>query len=66
MAIPRMKLLAEDEANRVNKTGKEFLLGLDEHGEPARTVSWHGTHHNIYDESIQNSEMQELLQHLSK
>jgi hypothetical protein len=56
--------LAKDEQPDGEKTGQRFLLGLDAQDKPTKTVGWHGTHHNINDESPQNEEMMELIKHL--
>jgi hypothetical protein len=65
-SIPRMFLLARDKQPNGEKTGKKFLLGMDARDTPTREIWWHGTHHNINDESPHNEEMTELIAYLFK
>jgi hypothetical protein len=61
--ISRMRDLATDMVRGEN-TGQYFLRGMDEYGNPSKEVKWSGTHHDIFDESIDNIEMSELTEHI--
>jgi hypothetical protein len=64
LAIKRMLDLAKDELPNGEETGRKFLLGLDARDKPLKIAAWHGTHHDINDESLHNEEMTELIAHL--
>ncbi len=63
--ITRMRSLANDRIGK-SKTGKEFLLGIDNDNKYTRTVKWTGRHNNIFDVSEKNIEMRELIEHLKE